>query len=84
MKVEIFLHSKKTPHLCGVIYEHEKQFICAEPSSSMGFNTYETALNWLKTVCKGEPFTPDNGCYKMMPADVEKEVKKQMIHEKAI
>ena len=74
-KVEIITNNG---HLCAVIYEHEKQFICAEKSSSMGFNSFESALNWLRMVCKGEPFTPFEGCYKMMPEEVKAEVIKQL------
>lgn len=64
--------------LCAVIYERENDFIAAEKSSSMGFNTYKGALSFLCMVCKGEPFTPDNGTYKMMPETVKEEVKKQL------
>ena len=74
-KVEIITNNG---HLCAVIYERENEFICAEKSSSMGFKTISSALSWLGQVCKGEPFTPDQGCYKMMPEEVKAEVIKQL------
>ena len=75
MKVEIIINNGA---LCAVIYENKDQFICAEKSSSMGFKSFEGALNWLRMVCKGEPFTPTENCYKMMPEEVKIEVQKQL------
>lgn len=75
MKVEIIINNGT---LCAVIYERTNDFICAEKFSSMGFKSFESAINWLRMVCKGEPFTPDNDCYKMMPEEVKTEVVKQL------
>lgn len=75
MKVDIVTNNKK---LCAVIYEYEKGFIATEKYSSMGFNTHAGALQWICGVCKGEEFSKENDCYKMMPDHVKAEVKKQL------
>jgi hypothetical protein len=60
--------------LCAIIYPYEKGFIACEKSSSMGFSTYDGALNWLNTVCKGETLEPQDNTYKMIPEEIKKEI----------
>ena len=75
MKTELYYHNKQ---LVAVIYETDDgKIIAAEKYSSMGFKSKESAQLWLSNVCKAEPFTPENGCYKMMPDSVKSEIPQQ-------
>jgi len=74
MKVETIINEN---HLCAVIYEYAEGFICTHPTTSMGFRTEQSAMQFMAGTCDGRPFTLQNGTYKMMPVEVREEVEKQ-------
>jgi hypothetical protein len=59
-------------YLAGAVYEFNGKYIAVEKSSSMGFETIESAEKWLLAVCKGEPMELTTSS--MIPVEIRKEI----------
>ncbi len=80
MKNELIEYFKHNGLLVCVVYKAGNQFIATEKRSSMGFQSYEGAVQWLAFVCRdARPLTRYDNCFKMIPDNVKRQIPENII-----